>query len=410
MSTDVLRERLAIEGGEPIRSTFLPYHRPSLGPEEEAEVLDTLRSGWLTTGPKTHRFEEEFARYVGAGRALGVTSCTAAMHLGLVALDVGPGDEVITSPITFPATANVIVHVGATPVFADVEPATLNLDVAQVEARLTTRTRAIMPVHFAGHPCRMDALTELARRHGLAIVEDCAHTLEAKIHGRHVGTWGDVGAFSFYPTKNITTAEGGMLVTARADLAERIEILRLHGISRDAWKRYGNEGFRHWETLGAGFKYNMYDLQAALGLAQLPKIGQFWERRRAITRAYDEAFADLPELGRLQGLDSVHPSYHLYVIVLQTEALTRSRDEVLDALQKENIGVGVHFRALHLQPFYRERFGFKPGALPVAEHASERLLSLPLYPGMDDQAVEDTIAAVRKVLRHSRPSGRAGRR
>lgn len=403
MSTNLLRDLLAIDGGKPIRATFLPFHRPSLGPEEEAEVLDTLRSGWLTTGPKTHRFEQVFSRYVGAPYALGVTSCTAAMHLGLVALDVGPGDEVITSPITFPATANVIVHVGATPVFADVEPGTLNLDVSQVEARITPKTRAIMPVHFAGHPCRMDAFTDLARRHGLAIVEDCAHALEASIHGKRAGTWGDVGAFSFYPTKSITTAEGGMLVTTRAELAERIEILRLHGISRDAWKRYGNEGFRHWETLNAGFKYNMYDLQAALGLAQLPKVEMFWDRRRAIARAYDGAFAAIPEIGRLQVQDSVHPSYHLYVIVLRTENLSRSRDEILDALQKENIGVGVHFRALHLQPFYRERFGFTPGQMPAAEYASDRLISLPLYPGMDNQAVEDTIAAVQKVIRHSRP-------
>ena len=402
MSTDA--GRLAIEGGPPVRPSFLPFHQPSMGPEEEAEVLDTLRSGWLTTGPKTQRFEQDFARYLGANRALGVTSCTAAMHLGLVALGIGPGDEVITSPITFPATANVIVHVGATPVFTDVEPHTLNLDVKQLEARLTPRTRAIMPVHFAGHPCRMDALMEIARHHRLAVVEDCAHAIESTLHGRHMGTWGDVGAFSFYPTKSMTTAEGGMLVTANAELAGRIEVLRLHGISRDAWKRYGHEGYRHWETLSAGFKYNMYDLQAALGLAQLPKLERFWARRRAIVEAYDAAFGSMPEIGRLAIQESVRPAYHLYVIVLRTEELSRSRDEILDALQKENIGVGVHFRALHLQPFYRDTYGFTPGHLPVAEDVTDRILSLPLYPAMTDDDVADTIAAVTRVIARSRRS------
>jgi len=396
--------RLAIDGGAPVRTTFLPFHQPSMGPEEEAEVLDTLRSGWLTTGSKTQRFEADFARYLGASHALGVTSCTAAMHLGLIALGVGPGDEVITSPITFPATANVVVHVGATPVFVDVEPNTLNMDVQQLEGHITPRTRAIMPVHFAGHPCQMDALMDIARAHRLAVVEDCAHAIESTLHGRHMGTWGDVGAFSFYPTKSMTTGEGGMLVTGSPGLAERIEVLRLHGISRDAWKRYGREGFRHWETLSAGFKYNMYDLQAALGLAQLPKLDGFWTRRRAIALAYDAAFAPMPEIGRLAILDAVRPAYHLYVVILRIEELSRSRDEILDALQKENIGIGVHFRALHLQPFYRDSFGFQPGQLPVAEHATDRILSLPLYPAMTDGDVADTIAAVTKVIAHSRRS------
>jgi dTDP-4-amino-4,6-dideoxygalactose transaminase len=219
-----------------------------------------------------------------------------------------------------------------------------------------------------------------------------------------MGTWGDVGAFSFYPTKSMTTGEGGMLVTGDPDLADRIEVLRLHGISRDAWKRYGREGFRHWETLSAGFKYNMYDLQASLGLAQLPKLERFWIRRRTIVEAYDAAFSSMPEIGRLAVLDSVRPASHLYVIILGTEELSRSRDEILDALQKENIGVGVHFRALHLQPFYREGFGFQPGQLPVAEHATDRILSLPLYPAMTDGDVADTIAAVTKVIAHSRRS------
>jgi len=285
-----------------------------------------------------------------------------------------------------------------------VEPNTLNMDVQQLEGHITPRTRAIMPVHFAGHPCQMDALMDIARAHRLAVVEDCAHAIESTLHGRHMGTWGDVGAFSFYPTKSMTTGEGGMLVTGSPGLAERIEVLRLHGISRDAWKRYGREGFRHWETLSAGFKYNMYDLQAALGLAQLPKLDGFWTRRRAIALAYDAALAPMPEIGRLGILDAVRPAYHLYVVILRIEELSRSRDEILNALQKENIGIGVHFRALHLQPFYRDSFGFQPGQLPVAEHATDRILSLPLYPAMTDGDVADTIAAVTKVIAHSRRS------
>jgi dTDP-4-amino-4,6-dideoxygalactose transaminase len=402
LSTERSAVRLAIEGGSPVRGEFLPFHRPTIGREEETEVLDTLRSGWLTTGPRTQRFEAEFARYLGARYARGVTSCTAAMHLALVALGVGPGDEVITSPITFPATANVIVHVGATPVFADVEPATLNLDVDQLEAHITPRTKAIIPVHFAGHPCRMDALAALAKKRGLAIVEDCAHAIEATFQGRHAGTWGNAGAFSFYATKSITTGEGGMLVTEDEDLAERIGVLRLHGISRDAWKRYGQEGFRHYETLSAGFKYNMYDLQAALGLAQFPKLEAFWARRRSIVQAYDAAFASIPQILRLEVKGPVHHSHHLYVVLVRTEELSRSRDEILNAIQKENVGLGVHFRAVHLQPFYRERFGFRPGQFPAAEYASERIISLPLYPAMDDRDVEDTIAAVGKVVLNSR--------
>jgi dTDP-4-amino-4,6-dideoxygalactose transaminase len=402
LSTERSAVRLAIEGGSPVRGEFLPFHRPTIGREEETEVLDTLRSGWLTTGPRTQRFEAEFARYLGARYARGVTSCTAAMHLALVALGVGPGDEVITSPITFPATANVIVHVGATPVFADVEPATLNLDVDQLEAHITPRTKAIIPVHFAGHPCRMDALVALAKKRGLAIVEDCAHAIEATFQGRHAGTWGNAGAFSFYATKSITTGEGGMLVTEDEDLAERIGVLRLHGISRDAWKRYGQEGFRHYETLSAGFKYNMYDLQAALGLAQFPKLEAFWARRRSIVQAYDAAFASIPQILRLEVKGPVHHSHHLYVVLVRTEELSRSRDEILNAIQKENVGLGVHFRAVHLQPFYRERFGFRPGQFPAAEYASERIISLPLYPAMDDRDVEDTITAVGKVILNSR--------
>jgi dTDP-4-amino-4,6-dideoxygalactose transaminase len=398
LSTD----RLAIEGGTPVRPEFLPFHRPMLGPEEEAEVLDTLRSGWLTTGPRTQRFEAEFARYLGARYARGVTSCTAAMHLALVALGVGPGDEVITSPITFPATANVIVHVGATPVFVDVEPATLNLDVDQLEAQITPRTKAIIPVHFAGHACRMDALAALARKHGLAVVEDCAHAIETTWQGRHAGTWGNAGAFSFYATKSITTGEGGMLVTEDEDLAERIGVLRLHGISRDAWKRYGQEGFRHYETLSAGFKYNMYDLQAALGLAQFPKLEAFWARRRDIVQAYDAALASIPQIRRLEVVGPVRHGHHLYVVLVRTEELSRSRDEILNAIQKENVGLGVHFRAVHLQPFYQERYGFRPGQFPAAEYASERVISLPLYPAMDDRDVQDTIAAVSKVVLNSR--------
>jgi len=383
----------------PGRASFLPYHQPLLGPEEEANVLEVLRSGWLTTGPKTKAFERRLAEYVRAEHCVAVNSCTAALHLALVASGVGPGDEVITSPITFASTVNVIVHCGATPVFVDVERDTANLDAGCLEAAITPRTKAVIPVHFAGQPCDMEPIMSMAGRHGLTVIEDAAHAIgSAYPDGVRVGGSGRLTCFSFYATKNITSGEGGALTTDDAELAERIAILSLHGISRDAWKRYGASGYAHWDIIAPGYKYNMFDLQAALALPQLDKIKAFWERRAAIKARYDAAFVGAPEIRTLVQRPRLQHAYHLYPIILQTERLRADRDTFMNALQAENVGVGVHFRAVHLQPYYMERWNFRRGMLPEAEAYGDRTLSLPLYPKMTDQDVDDVIAAVTKVI------------
>ena len=389
---------LAICGGSPVRREFLPFHRPSFGPEEEAEVVDTLRSGWVTMGPKTLRLEAAFREMLDVPHAVAVNSCTAALHLALKGLDVGPGDEVITTPLGFASTANVLVHAGATPVFADVEPDTLNLDPAAVAARVGPRTKAVLPVHLHGHPCDMDALRAVADQHGLLLIEDAAHAIEATYRGRKMGTDSAAATFSFYATKNITTAEGGMLTTSRRDLADQAAILRLHGMSRDAWKRYGSEGFRHWDILLPGYKYNLSDVHAAIGVAQLPKLEKFWAERKRLWEGYDRLLTGLPEVIRPVTRPEVRSAYHLYSLRVKVEQLCWTRDQLMAAINAENIGLGVHFRALHLHPYYREHFGFRRGLCPVAEAASDRLFSLPLYPALSDADLCDAVAAVAKVL------------
>jgi dTDP-4-amino-4,6-dideoxygalactose transaminase len=381
-----------------IRQTFLPFHQPWVDDAGIKAVTDVLHSGWLTRGPRTEQFERAFRTYVGSRHAIGLSSCTAGLHLALVALGIGPGDEVITSPITFPATANVIVHQGARPIFADVEPLTLNLDPARVEVKITPRTRAIMPVHFAGHPCRMDALMALAERHRLRVVEDAAHAIEAWAGDRKVGGIGDFTAFSFYATKNLTTAEGGMLTTNDDELAEQARVLSLHGISRDAWMRYGPDGPLHWETVSPGYKYNMFDVQAALGLTQLERLEEWWKIRGAYLRRYREGIADLPEVEMLGEEPGIRHANHLCVIVLDTDRLRIDRDGVMSALRAEGIGTGVHFRSLSLHPYYRRTFPAPPGDLTVAESVSERLLSLPLYPKMSADDLGDVLDALHRVI------------
>ena len=389
---------LALWGGPPVRAEFLPFHRPSFGPEEEAEVVDTLRSGWVTMGPKTHRLEAAFREMLEVPYAVAVSSCTAAIHLALIGLGIGPGDEVVTTPLSFATTANVLVHVGATPVFADVESDTLNLDPVSAAARIGPRTKAIMPVHLHGHPCDMDALRDLANRHGLPMIEDAAHAIGAAYRGRKIGADATAAAFSFYATKNITAGEGGMLATQRKDLAERAEILRLHGLSRGAWKRYGSQGFQHWDILLPGYKYNLSDVHAAIGLAQLSKLEKFMVERQCLWQQYDALLAGLPEVIRPAVRPDVLSSYHLYSLRVKVERLRWTRDQILAAIQAENIGLGVHFRALHLHPYYRERFGFQRGLCPAAEAASDRLFSLPLYPGLGEADVRDVVGAVAKVF------------
>jgi dTDP-4-amino-4,6-dideoxygalactose transaminase len=381
------------------RRDFLPFNPPLVGEEEIREVVDTLRSPWITTGPKTRRFEEEFTAYLRAPGALAVNSCTAAMHVALACLDLSPGDEVITTPMTFTATVNVIEHVGARPVLVDIEPDTLNIDPAKVEAAITPRTRALLPVHYAGHPVERDVLEELARAHDLALIEDAAHALPASFRGQPIGSGPNPVAFSFYATKNLTTAEGGML-TAAPEFLERARIVALHGMSRDAWKRYDQGGSWRYEVVAPGFKYNLTDIASAIGLCQLRKLERFHRRRLEIVEAYTRAFGAEQALEPPVQRAHVEHAWHLYVLRLRPEALRigGGRDQFIDELTKRNIGTSVHFIPIHLHPYYSKKYGYLASDFPVAFSNFERLLSLPLHPGLTDQDVTDVIEAVLDVV------------
>ena len=383
------------------RRDFLPFNPPLVGEEEIREVVDTLRSPWITTGPKTRRFEEEFCAFVHAPGALALNSCTAAMHTALACLNIGPGDEVITTPMTFTATANVIEHVGARPVLVDVEPDTLNIDPRAVAAAITPRTRALLPVHFAGHPADLDPLRALADAHGCALVEDAAHALPACYKGQPIGSGGNPVAFSFYATKNLTTGEGGML-TADPEFLARARVVSLHGMSRDAWKRYDKGGSWFYEVLLPGFKYNMTDIQAALGLWQLRKLERFQQRRREVVSLYDRAFAAEPALETPATRPDVEHAWHLYVLRLREDALTIGRDRFIQELAERNIGTSVHFIPIHIHPYYRDKYGFTPESFPVAHGNYRRMLSVPLNPGLTDRDVGDVIDAVLDVVRSYR--------
>jgi dTDP-4-amino-4,6-dideoxygalactose transaminase len=391
-------DRPAIEGGRPVREDFLIFGSPDIRDEEISEVVATLRSGWIGTGPRVGRFEEAFRRYIGARHAVAVNSCTAGLHLSLIALGIRPGDEVITTPMTFASTANVIHHVGARPVFVDCRRDTLCIDPDAVEAAVTERTRAVIPVHFAGRPCDMERIMAIARRHGLRVIEDAAHAIETVAQGRKVGCIGDATCFSFYVTKNVITGEGGMVTTEDEEVANWIKVAGLHGLSKDAWKRYSDEGYRHYEVVYPGFKYNMMDLQAALGLHQLARVEANHRRREALWRRYCEAFADLPVDLPAPVPEGDRHAYHLFTLLLRIEELRWSRDQVMEALHREGIGTGVHYVALHLHPYYRETYGYRRGQFPNAEWISERTLSIPLSPKLTDRDAEDVVRAVRKVL------------
>ncbi len=390
----------AIAGGETSRTEFLPFSKPLLGKEEENEVLDTLRSGWITTGPKTHRFEEKCKEYLGCDHAIALSSCTAALHLALVASGIGAGDEVITSPITFASTVNVIVHCGAKPVFVDIKPDTLNIDASKIEAAITEHTRAIIPVDMAGQPCELDQINELAQKHDLVVIEDAAHGIGSMYKGKMVGDISDFTAFSFYPIKNMTTIEGGLLVFKDADLEGKLRMMSLHGLSRDAWNRYTEQGSIHWEIEYPGFKYNMTDVSAAIGLHQLDRLEGFLQTRKRYARMYDDAFSQLDGIIPLRSIMDIRHSHHLYIIKLDTAKISLSRDEFIQALKAENIGSGIHFRAVHLHPYYRRTYGFKPGKLPIAEDVSQRILSLPLYPAMTERDISQVIDTVSKLCRY----------
>lgn len=378
----------------------VPFYRLELNDEEIKEVLDTLRSGWIGTGPKVKKFEEEFRKFIGSTYALALSSCTAGLHLSLLIYDIKSGDEVITTPLTFSATANVIVHTGAKPVFVDVDRKTGNISPDAIRDAITEKTKAIIPVHLYGMPCDMDSIMEIGKKYGLKIIEDAAHAVGGIYKGKRIGTIGDVTSFSFYATKNITTGEGGMLTTDDINVAERVEVMRLHGLSKDAWKRYIESTAQHYEVLLPGFKYNMTDMQASIGLHQLKRFNELQKRREEIWRRYDEEFSKIEEIEILSsdpGENSYH-TRHLYTILVKTEKLKTSRDEFMRALNDEGVGTGIHFIALHLHSFYREVYGYKRGMFPNAEYISDRTISLPFYPYMKDEEVEYVIDSVKKVI------------
>jgi dTDP-4-amino-4,6-dideoxygalactose transaminase len=377
----------------PQRTTFLPFALPHITQAEIDEVVDSMRSGWLTTGPKTKRFEQTFAEAVGAPHAVAVNSATAAMHLALDALGVGPGDEVIVPTYTFTATAEVVVYRQARPIFVDVDPLTCNMDPQKLEAAITPRTKAIIPVHIAGLPAEMDDILAIARAHRIPVVEDAAHAFPARYRGSMVGTLGDMTTFSFYATKTLATGEGGMLTTDREDYAQRARMMALHGISRDAWKRYTAEGSWYYEVLEAGYKYNMTDIAAAIGLHQLDRRAWLLERRRTIAHRYTAAFADHDALETPPEPAHSDHSWHLYMLRLRPAALTIDRDRFIAELKALHIGASVHFIPLHLHPYYRDTFGLLPKDFPVALAQYQREISLPIYPGLSDEDVADVIAA-----------------
>lgn len=382
-----------------MRTNFLPFSTPSLGDEEINEVVDSLRSGWITTGPKVKRFEEAFKTYVGAPFAVPLSSATAGLHLTLLALGIKEGDEIITTPMTFASTVSMIILVGATPVLADIEPGTLNIDVAKVAEKITPRTRAIIPVHFAGQSCDMDPLFALAKQYKLTIIEDAAHAAGTEYKGTKTGSLDSIAIFSFHPNKNITTGEGGMVCTTNESLAEEVSLLKFHGMSREAWKRFAASGSPNYDIMLPGFKYNMMDIQAAIGIHQLPRLDGFIDRRKAIAESYNAAFAHLPELA----LPSYAPyqqrhAWHLYTPLVRIEQLTIDRDQFMAELKARNIGSGLHYKAIHHHTWYRENLPVADTELPVASYASDRILSLPLFPTMTDTDTADVIAAVIDVI------------
>ena len=377
---------------------FVEFSRPAIGEEELAAVADAMRSGWLSCGPRVKEFESHFARFVGARHAVAVNSCTAALHLSLLASGIGPGDEVVTTPLTFCATANAVLHTGATPVFADIDVLSMNIDPAAVEAAITPKTRAILPVHFGGRPAPMREMRRLARARGLALIDDAAHCVDATIGGDRIGTLADFTCFSFYATKNLSTGEGGMITTASREQADWLRVACLQGMSKDAWARYSPSASRMYEVVMAGHKCNMTDIQAAIGLVQLRRLPELQARRDAIWRRYDEAFADLPVTRSATPAPGTTHALHLYTLLVDEHLAGYSRDGLREALRDRGIGTSVHFTALHLFPFYADRLRLTRGMFPNAEFVSDRTLSLPFTPALSDNEVDLVIEAVRDLL------------
>ncbi len=377
---------------------MLVFGAPTLGEAEIQEVVETLRSGWIGTGPRVARFERAFADYKGVASAVALNSCTAALMLSLKAAGIGAGDEVITTPLTFCATANSILHAGAVPVLADVDPDTMNIDPAQIERHITGKTKVILPVHMGGRACEMDPILELAREHRLLVIEDCAHAIETEYHGRGAGTLGDFGCFSFYVTKNVVTGEGGMVIAEDEEALSRITVLALHGMSKDAWKRFSDEGYEHYYVECAGYKHNMMDLQAALGIHQLARVESNWELRKQVWERYQAAFADLPLTLPKEPAPNTRHAYHLYQVCVDPDRAGLERDRFLTELNHHNIGAGVHYLSLPEHPFYQRELSWRPEQYPHAARIGRQTLSLPLSAGLAYDDVEDVIEAVRRIL------------
>lgn len=386
---------------EPVRSKdrFLVFGSPLIENDEIEEVVSAMKSGWIGTGPKVARFEEEFSEYKGIKHAAALNSCTAALHLSMLAADIKPGDEVITTPLTFCATVNAIIHAGAVPVLADINAVTLNIDPDEIERKVTDKTRALLPVHFGGRPCEMNAIVDIAARHDLKIIEDCAHAIESEYKGVKTGTFGDFGCFSFYVTKNIITGEGGMVIAKKEEDIARIKILGLHGLTKDAWSRFSDDGYKHYYVTECGYKYNMMDLQAAIGLHQLKRIRTYWERRQAIWQQYNKAFSDLPiTLPADPEPDTIH-AFHLYTILIDEQKAGINRDMFLEVMTANNIGIGVHYLSIPEHPYYQKTFGWKPEDYPVAFSVGRQTVSLPLSAKLKDEDIKDVINALKKTFR-----------
>lgn len=381
---------------------YIHFAQPLFGREEKKEVLDALDSGWVTLGPRTKQFEENFANYIGAKYAIAVSSCTAALHLSLIIASIKPGDEVITTPFTFAATLNTILHAGATPIFVDIEPKTFLIDVSKIEAKITKKTKAIIPVHYAGQPVDMNQIAKLAKKYNLIIIEDAAHALGTEYKGRKVGSFGNLTCFSFHPIKNISTGDGGMITTNNKAYAKRLKVLRLHGMSKDAWKRHDSTGSWKYDIEEAGYKYNMTDIQAALGIHQLKKLDSFIKKREEYAQIYDKALSKIPEITIPYVLDNIRHARNLYTIMIGTKNLKIDRDELVELLKQANIGVSVYFVPLHLLSLYKRKYNFKKGDFPIAETIYEKIISLPLYPKMKKKEVIYVIETLRSLIENNR--------
>ncbi len=389
---------------------FLIFGSPQIEQAEIDEVVACMRSSWLGTGPRVAQFEQDFATYKGLAstQVAAVNSCTAALHVSMVAAQMEPGAEVITTPMTFCASVNAIIHAGLTPVLADVDPLTQNISPAAIEAAITPRTRAILPVHFAGRPCEMDAIMAIARKHDLVVIEDCAHAIETTYHGQKAGTFGDFGCFSFYSTKNVVTGEGGMITGRDESRIARARTLALHGMSKDAWHRFGDAGYKHYQVVECGFKYNMMDLQAAIGIHQLARVEANWQRRHAIWNQYQQAFADLPIGLPAETAPNTRHAHHLYTIQVDAKRCGIQRDAFLDAMTAAGIGVGVHYMSVPEHPYYQEHFGWRPDDWPVARDIGRATVSLPLSPKLTDADAKRVIQAVKATILRNHIVGNVG--